>query len=61
MKQRLTSLLEQSDELVDSMYVNDEFWFHVNYLMGSVDDSLGQSWDNARESEKQIHDYTGTL
>lgn len=29
--------------------------FHVNYLIGSVDDSLGQSWGNAREAEKQIH------
>ena len=25
MKQRLTNLLEQSDELVDSIYANDEF------------------------------------
>lgn len=55
MKQRLTNLLEQSDELVDSIYANDEFWLHVNYLTGSVDDSLGQSWSNVREAEKQIH------
>ena len=31
MKQQLTTLVEQSDELVDAVFRYDELWLHINY------------------------------
>lgn len=42
MKQQLTTLVEQSDELVDAVFRYDELWLHINYSIYPNGDSWGK-------------------
>lgn len=54
MKQQLTTLVEQSDELVDAVFRYDELWLHINYSIYPNGDSWGQKRNNAKKAEENI-------
>lgn len=54
MKQQLTSLVEQSDELVDTVFGHDELWIHINYSIYPNGDSWGQKGNNVKKAEQNI-------
>ena len=43
MKKQLTSLLEESDSLVDTVFQDDSLWVYVNYSIAAKGDSWGQT------------------
>lgn len=54
MKQQLTILVEQSDELVDAVFRHDELWLHINYSIYPNGDSWGQKRNNVKKAEDNI-------
>lgn len=54
MKKQLTSLLEESDSLVDTVFQDDSLWVYVNYSIAAKGDSWGQKNNNTKKAETCI-------
>ena len=57
MKQQLTALLDNSDNLVEEMYSDDGLWIHVNYEVG--DD--WSAYAKRKMAEENIHKAIKTI
>ena len=51
MKQRLFTLLDSSDNLVDTTFSDDSLWVHVNYNS----DGSRYAYDNQKLAKEKIH------
>lgn len=54
MKQQLMVLVEQSDEVTDTVLGNDDLWLHINYSIDPNGDPWGQKNNNVKKAEKNI-------
>lgn len=55
MKKQLSSLLEESDNLVDIVFHDDSLWVYVNYSIVAKGDSWGQKSNNTKKAETCIN------
>lgn len=54
MKKQLQSLLENSNNLVDTVFGNDHLWAHINYIINPKGDTWGQKRNNITKAEACI-------